>query len=102
MYVANKVMLHPDFSPLEFNIGKPFDPKHTITNAVGNIICSVVFGHRYEYSDASFRKILELDNEAVLLAGTARAQVIPHLLLLLCCDHKTNWGYDWFASLSHQ
>lgn len=55
--------------------GKPFDPQYTIGNAVGNIICSLVFGHRYEYSDESFRRILELDNEAVVLAGTPRAQV---------------------------
>lgn len=60
-------------------IGRPFDPQYTISNAVGNIICSVVFGHRFEYSDQSFRKILELDNEAVLLAGTPLAQVIPAL-----------------------
>lgn len=56
-------------------LGKPFDPQHTIQNAVGNIICSLVFGHRYEYSDQTFRRILQLDNEAVLLAGSARAQV---------------------------
>lgn len=55
--------------------GKPFDPQYTIVNAVGNIISALVFGHRFEYSDASFRKILELDYEAVVLAGSARTQV---------------------------
>lgn len=42
---------------------------------MGNIISSVVFGHRFEYSDPSFRKVLELDNEAVVLSGSARTQV---------------------------
>lgn len=59
--------------------GGPFNPQYIINNAVGNIICSVVFGHRFEYSDQSFRKVLELDNEAVILAGSAQAQVKTHL-----------------------
>uniref|UniRef100_H3BY93 Cytochrome P450, family 2, subfamily AD, polypeptide 2 n=1 Tax=Tetraodon nigroviridis TaxID=99883 RepID=H3BY93_TETNG len=72
--------------------GKPFDPQHTITNAVGNIVCSIVFGHRFEYSDASFRRILELDNEAVVLAGSARTQLydsFPSLMKHLPGPHQT-------------
>lgn len=42
---------------------------------MSNIISSVVFGHRFEYSDPSFRQVLELDNEAVILAGSLRTQV---------------------------
>lgn len=38
----------------------------------------MVFGHRFEYSDPSFRKVLELDNEAVVLSGSARTQVTPN------------------------
>lgn len=59
--------------------GKPFDPQFTITNAVGNIISSLIFGCRFEYSDRTFRKILELDNEAVLLIGSPWTEVIPNL-----------------------
>lgn len=59
---------------MEFT-GRPFNPHYTINNAVGNVISSVVFGHRFDYSDESFQRILRLDNDAVLLAGTARAQV---------------------------
>ena len=75
---------------LLISTGRPFNPQYIITNGVSNIICIVVFGHRFEYSDQSFRKVLELDNEAVVLAGSARAQVIPELPQLSCCDHKTN------------
>lgn len=56
--------------------GRPFQPHSTITSAVSNIIASVVFGHRFEYSDEIYRKVLELDSQAVFLAGSARAQVI--------------------------
>lgn len=46
---------------------------------MSNIISSVVFGHRFEYSDQSFRKFLELDNDAIVLAGSAQTQVITDL-----------------------
>uniref|UniRef100_A0A665TRI5 Cytochrome P450 2J2-like n=1 Tax=Echeneis naucrates TaxID=173247 RepID=A0A665TRI5_ECHNA len=72
--------------------GRPFNPHYTITTAVSNIICSVVFGHRFEYSDHSFRKVLELDNEAVVLAGSPRTQlydIFPGLLKYLPGPHQT-------------
>uniref|UniRef100_UPI003AB0D53C cytochrome P450 2J2-like n=1 Tax=Centroberyx gerrardi TaxID=166262 RepID=UPI003AB0D53C len=65
---------------------------YTINSAVGNVICSVVFGHRFDYSDESFQNLLRLDNEAVLLAGTARAQLydaFPGLLKYLPGPHQT-------------
>uniref|UniRef100_A0A667YEA2 Cytochrome P450 2J2-like n=1 Tax=Myripristis murdjan TaxID=586833 RepID=A0A667YEA2_9TELE len=34
--------------------GKPFNPHVIINNAVSNIICSLVFGHRFEYEDERF------------------------------------------------
>lgn len=75
--------------------GRPFSPQYIITNGVSNIISSVVFGHRFEYSDQSFRKVLELDNEAVVLAGSARAQLFdafPGLLQYLPGPHQTVLG----------
>ncbi|KAM9385850.1 uncharacterized protein KZ484_007429 [Pholidichthys leucotaenia] len=72
--------------------GRPFNPHYTLTNAVSNIISSVVFGHRFEYCDGTFRKVLEWDNDAVLLAGTARAQlydVWPGLFKYLPGPHQT-------------
>ncbi|XP_074492017.1 cytochrome P450 2J2-like [Sebastes fasciatus] len=72
--------------------GKPFNPHYIITNAVSNIISSVVFGHRFEYSDQSFRKVLELDNEAFVLSGSAPIQLydaFPGLLKYLPGPHQT-------------
>ncbi|XP_071394150.1 cytochrome P450 2J2-like [Centroberyx affinis] len=72
--------------------GRPFNPHYTINSAVGNVICSVVFGHRFDYSDENFQNLLRLDNEAVLLAGTARAQLydaFPGLLKYLPGPHQT-------------
>ena len=38
----------------------PFNPTHLLCNAVSNVICSVVFGKRYEYDDAEFKRLLYL------------------------------------------
>ncbi|XP_016886535.2 cytochrome P450 2J2-like, partial [Cynoglossus semilaevis] len=72
--------------------GRPFQPHSTITSAVSNIIASVVFGHRFEYSDEIYRKVLELDSQAVFLAGSARAQLydaFPGLLKYFPGPHQT-------------
>ncbi|MBN3320221.1 CP2J2 protein, partial [Atractosteus spatula] len=42
------------------DIWKPFDPQFIIHNAVSNIICSVVFGNQYEYTDRHFQELLHL------------------------------------------
>uniref|UniRef100_A0A3P8Y327 Cytochrome P450, family 2, subfamily AD, polypeptide 2 n=1 Tax=Esox lucius TaxID=8010 RepID=A0A3P8Y327_ESOLU len=72
--------------------GRGFNPHFILNNAVGNIISSVVFGHRFEYSDENFQKVLRLDNEAVILSGSALAQlydVFPGILKYLPGPHQT-------------
>lgn len=72
--------------------GRPFDPHFTLNNAVGNVISSVVFGHRFDYSDEKFQNLLRLDNEAVVLAGSQRAQLydaFPGLFHYLPGPHQT-------------
>nr|XP_004557314.1 cytochrome P450 2J2 [Maylandia zebra] len=72
--------------------GRPFNPHYTITNSVSNVICCVVFGHRFEYTDPNYRKILELDNEAIVLSGSAQAQLLdafPDLMKHLPGPHQT-------------
>ncbi|CAH2285540.1 cytochrome P450 2D17 [Pelobates cultripes] len=43
--------------------GCAFDPLLLLNNAVSNVICSVIFGERFDYSDKTFRKILALLRE---------------------------------------
>ncbi|KAL1022538.1 hypothetical protein UPYG_G00029030 [Umbra pygmaea] len=72
--------------------GRGFNPHFMLNNAVGNVISSVVFGHRFEYSDENFQKLLRLDNEAVILAGSAMAQlydVFPNIVKHLPGPHQT-------------
>ncbi len=39
--------------------GRPFDPQPGVQNAVANVICSISFGHRYDYDDSEFRQLLD-------------------------------------------
>ncbi|KAL6483904.1 hypothetical protein MHYP_G00087770, partial [Metynnis hypsauchen] len=43
-------------------------------NAVSNIICSIIFGDRFEYDDKRFAKLLEMLNENVRFVGSSAGQ----------------------------
>ncbi|XP_053304844.1 cytochrome P450 2J6-like [Spea bombifrons] len=51
------------------------DPHFVIDNAVSNIICSIVFGRRYDYDDSTFRDILNLVHENMKMASSFWAQL---------------------------
>lgn len=59
--------------------GKPFDAQPLLNSAVSNIICCLVFGERFEYSDEEYKQILQDLNEAVKLQGSFAALVRLHL-----------------------
>ncbi|XP_034431067.1 vitamin D 25-hydroxylase [Hippoglossus hippoglossus] len=48
--------------------GKPFNPKHLVTNAVSNITNLIIFGQRFTYDDRNFQHMIELFSENVELA----------------------------------
>ncbi|KAJ8376314.1 hypothetical protein SKAU_G00068940 [Synaphobranchus kaupii] len=80
------------FQAMKEEQGRPFDPQFTTNNAVANIICSVMFGHRFDYNDTHFQTLLRLDADAVLLFGNPRAQLydaFPGLLKYLPGPHQT-------------
>ncbi|XP_042642034.1 cytochrome P450 2J2 [Tyto alba] len=82
---------------LEDEQGNPFNPQLKISNAVSNIICSVIFGNRFDYHDKDFQKMLQLLNETVGLHGTIMAQLynsFPSIMKFLPGSHQTifkNW-----------
>ncbi|XP_041913248.1 cytochrome P450 2J2-like isoform X2 [Alosa sapidissima] len=55
--------------------GKSFNPQFIINNAVSNIICVLVFGDRFEYTDDDFQSLLKNINEVILLEGEVWAQL---------------------------
>ncbi|XP_022081180.1 cytochrome P450 2J6-like isoform X2 [Acanthaster planci] len=75
--------------------GKPFNPKPLLGNAVSNVICSIIFGTRYEYTDQEFTHLLDLLNRNVKLMGAGGvAACIPaarHLPFLPIAEAVSNF-----------
>ncbi|RMC17677.1 hypothetical protein DUI87_05341 [Hirundo rustica rustica] len=55
--------------------GKPFDTKMILNNAVSNVICSILFGERFEYDDPVFLTLLKLINQNTKLLGSPMVQL---------------------------
>ncbi|XP_075895314.1 cytochrome P450 2J4-like isoform X2 [Nelusetta ayraudi] len=74
------------------NKGKPFNAQLLIHNAVSNIICCLVFGERFEYSDEKYHRILKAFNDVVELQGSMSVQIFnafPWLMRWLPGAHQT-------------
>ncbi|XP_073497653.1 cytochrome P450 2C20-like [Phyllobates terribilis] len=56
---------------LEKTGGTPFDPTHMLTLAVSNVICSIVFGERFDYEDVKFKTLISLLKEVLLLMSSS-------------------------------
>ncbi|XP_054458236.1 cytochrome P450 2J2-like [Anoplopoma fimbria] len=72
--------------------GKPFDPHLIINNAVSNVICSLVFGHRFEYGDEKFRKLISWFDKGIEIEASIWAQLynsFPLLMRRLPGPHQT-------------
>ncbi|NXO23331.1 CP2K1 protein, partial [Cisticola juncidis] len=55
--------------------GKPFDTKVILNNAVCNVMCSILFGERFEYDDPEFLTLLELISQNIKLFGSPMVQL---------------------------
>ncbi|KAJ1107370.1 hypothetical protein NDU88_004761 [Pleurodeles waltl] len=55
--------------------GLPFDPTFFLSRAVSNVICSVVFGRRFDYEDKKFLYLLNLLHDTFRLFSSAWGQV---------------------------
>uniref|UniRef100_A0A8C2ZCW3 Uncharacterized protein n=1 Tax=Cyclopterus lumpus TaxID=8103 RepID=A0A8C2ZCW3_CYCLU len=90
--------IHSDVLP---DLGKPFNPHLIMNNAVSNIICSLVFGHRFEYGNEKFLKMMKLFDKGSQIEASIWAQVL-HLLVInesvellylyLINQHKEDWN----------
>uniref|UniRef100_A0A3B4UQ96 Cytochrome P450 2K1-like n=1 Tax=Seriola dumerili TaxID=41447 RepID=A0A3B4UQ96_SERDU len=55
--------------------GKSFDTTQPMNYAVSNIICSIVYGSRFEYDDTEFTSLVDRTNRNIQLAGSPSIQV---------------------------
>ncbi|XP_036378280.1 cytochrome P450 2J2-like [Megalops cyprinoides] len=60
---------------IEREKGRPFDPHMLLNNVVSNIICVMVFGHRFDYNDHNFNILLKLLSHAIQLEGSIWGQL---------------------------
>ena len=62
------------------NVGKPTNPARFISSSVSNILCSVIFGKRFNYSDNDFCRIIVLLDTLFEVAGSGAMNLfIPFL-----------------------
>ncbi|XP_071976551.1 cytochrome P450 2K6-like isoform X2 [Engystomops pustulosus] len=70
--------LHPYIESFKSYNGKPFNT-HILTNsAISNIICSIVFGKRFEYDDPTFEKLIRMLDENAKLVGTPKVMLFNY------------------------
>ncbi|XP_068449179.1 cytochrome P450 2J4-like [Clinocottus analis] len=55
---------------IEKEKGGPFNPVGLFNNCVSNIICQLVMGKRFEYSDHNFQTMLDYLSEVLMLQGS--------------------------------
>ncbi|XP_072041972.1 cytochrome P450 2U1-like [Amphiura filiformis] len=60
--------------------GESFNPRKLLANAVSNIICAVIFGKRFEYSDTAFHELLVLLDRTLEIAGAGSAELLIPIL----------------------
>ncbi|XP_060706647.1 cytochrome P450 2K1-like [Hemiscyllium ocellatum] len=75
----------------ESHKGQPFETARILNSAVSNIICSILFGDRFDYDDKMFNSLISMNNETARLAGAASIQVYnsyPSLGFLIPAHRK--------------
>ncbi|XP_071394239.1 cytochrome P450 2K1-like [Centroberyx affinis] len=55
--------------------GKAFDTTESVNHAVSNIICSIIYGSRFEYDNPEFTTMINHANEKIRLTGSPSVQV---------------------------
>ncbi|NXP71549.1 CP2CL protein, partial [Ramphastos sulfuratus] len=71
--------------------GAPFDPTFTLGCAVSNVICSIVFGRRYDYKDKKFLSLMNNMNNIFEMVNSHWGQLyqmFPNILYYLPGPHN--------------
>ncbi|NXQ00012.1 CP2J2 protein, partial [Vidua macroura] len=77
--------------------GNAFNPQLKVTNSVANVICSLIFGNRFEYHDEDFQRLLKTMYEITVLHGAVTSQLynsFPSIMKYIPGAHHTifkNW-----------
>ncbi|KAG7242878.1 hypothetical protein INR49_018133, partial [Caranx melampygus] len=61
----------PIITDLKLSHGKAFDTTRPLSYAVSNIICSFVYGNRFEYDDPKFRSMVDQAKQNIQIMGSS-------------------------------
>ncbi|XP_073504164.1 cytochrome P450 2K4-like isoform X2 [Phyllobates terribilis] len=64
--------LMPLIDSIKSHNGKPFLTHLLIDSAFSNVICSIIFGKRFEYDDPMFEKLIKMLDENTKLVGSPK------------------------------
>ncbi|KAM5145973.1 cytochrome P450 2H2-like [Mantella aurantiaca] len=73
------------------NKDKLINPNYLLRLAVSNVICSIVFGERFDYEDVKFLNLMKLMHEIVTLMNSTAVQLVnlfPTLMKYVPGPHK--------------
>ncbi|KAM9378584.1 cytochrome P450 2J4-like [Phaethornis superciliosus] len=71
--------------------GKPVDPSFPLVHSVSNVICAVVFGHRFSREDEAFRELIRATERLFKFGGSFihhLYEIFPWLMCRLPGPHK--------------
>ncbi|MEE6507511.1 hypothetical protein FKM82_025294 [Ascaphus truei] len=74
---------------------KPFENTMIVNASVANIIVSIILGHRFQYDDPTFLRLMSLINENIRLVGSPMVMLFntyPSVMGWLPGSHKTVLG----------
>ncbi|KAM4631944.1 cytochrome P450 2K1-like isoform 1-T1 [Discoglossus pictus] len=94
--------LNPLLEHLNSHNGKPLNTKIILNSAVSNVICSILFGNRFEYDDPTFLTLIDLVNKTTQSAGSPLGQLYnsyPTLGSFLGADKSVIKSMDLFYTL---
>ncbi|XP_035191071.1 cytochrome P450 2J2-like [Oxyura jamaicensis] len=70
---------------LKDKVGEAVDPSFPIVHAVSNVICAVVFGHRFSLQDETFHQLIEAHNCLVAFGNSYTYYIYEIFQWLLAC-----------------
>ena len=59
--------------------GSYLDPTVLFNSVTANILCSIIFGERFNYQDTQFLRLLNLMNEVLIILSSFYSQVRPKI-----------------------
>ncbi|XP_009076470.1 PREDICTED: cytochrome P450 2G1-like, partial [Acanthisitta chloris] len=77
--------------------GTPFDPTYMLSCAVSNVICSVVFGKRYDYKDKKFLALMKNTNNIFEMTNSHWGQLYQMFSKIL--DYLPGPQHNIFAEI---